>query len=109
MVKTSIHRLVDHSQVEPNKKKNSILACQAQEGNDDNEEEAEHYVAVTEETLSVIGQSTIIRVMNSCDTAIVPCERGTISSMVQPDLQHVSPQCSPEEKLIKLIICKELI
>lgn len=74
-----------------------------------NEEEAEHYVAVTEETLSVIGQSTIIRVMNSCDTAIVPCERGTISSMVQPDLQHVSPQCSPEEKLIKLIICKELI
>lgn len=47
-----------------------------------NEEEGEHYVAVTEETLSVIGQSTIIRVMNSCDTAIVPCERETISSMV---------------------------
>lgn len=35
IVKTSIHRLVD--QVEPNKKKNSILACQAQEGNDDND------------------------------------------------------------------------
>lgn len=73
-----------------------------------NEEEGEHYVAVTEETLSVIGQSTIIRVMNSCDTAIVPCERGLSPAWYNQTCSMFHHSVLQRKSLLSLLYAKSL-